>query len=122
MGEVTRITRAGRLIQDESETIRVLIEPNYKALMRRAGASDCDHEWSREGEGAYPENPGVWDGKGTVIFFSAHCIHCGLRRVVRTTTLHRNRYEHDTVQYRMPEPAELVEMRAKGMVEPPDAE
>jgi len=121
-GEVTRL-RGGRLIEDETATVTVEIEPDHTALMRRAGAPpDCDHEWSSEGGGGCTENPGVWGGKGMVIFHSAHCIHCGLQRVVQTTDSQRNRYEHDTVKYRMPSSGELAEMRAEGMVEPPDAE
>lgn len=120
-GEVTRL-RGDRLIEDESATVTVEIEPDHITLMRRAGASDCDHEWSSEGEEGCWENPGVWSGGGTSIISSVHCIHCGLKRVDRTTGPQHNRYEHDTVEYRMPNSAELAEMRAKGMVESPDAE
>lgn len=76
------------------------IEPNHEALIRAAGGDvECNHDWTSEGEGGCDENPGVWSLGGTAMKFRAHCRHCGLIRVVRSTGSQRNPGEHDTVSY-----------------------
>ena len=75
------------------------IEPNEEALIEAAGGdTDCDHDWTAEGEGGCTENPGVWSTGGTSMSFATHCRKCGLHRVEHTT----NPSEHDTVHFEQP--------------------
>ncbi len=88
-------------IEDGSLTIDV--EPNHDALISAAGGdTECDHDWSAEGEGGCDENPGVWSTGGTSLTFSTHCRKCGLQRTEYSTGMQRNPGEHDTVKYEQP--------------------
>lgn len=90
---------------DEIDTgsVTVDIEPDHDALISAAGGdTDCDHDWSAEGEGGLSENPGVWSTGGTAMVFHAHCRSCGLHRKERSTGSQRNPGEHDTVEYEQP--------------------
>jgi hypothetical protein len=113
-GHVTRMVRGERT--DETEEVEVHIQPNHAALMRDAGAPDCDHDWSAGGEWGCRENPGVWSFGGTMEFRS-HCRHCGLRREEQVTGSQSNPGEHDTVRYNMPGAEELAAMREAGMLD-----
>lgn len=93
-------------ITDDSDErlVAVEIEPDHDALMKAAGAdTNCDHEWTSEGEGGCTENPGVWSVGGTAMEFHSHCRVCGLKRVEYNTGAQRNPGEHDTVEYTQPE-------------------
>lgn len=79
------------------------IEPDHEALINAAGGdTDCDHDWTAEGEGGLDENPGVWSTGGTSMTFATHCRVCGLHRVEHSTGSQRNPGEHDTVEYEQP--------------------
>jgi hypothetical protein len=89
------------VIDDESFSLD--ISPDHDAMIRAAGGdTDCDHEWTAEGEGGCNENPGVWSTGGTSMTFATHCKHCGLHRIERSTGSQRNPGEHDTVSYKQP--------------------
>jgi hypothetical protein len=80
------------------------IEPNHDALIKAAGGdTDCDHDWTSEGEGGLDENPGVWSTGGTSMTFRSHCRTCGLKRTEHHTGSQRNPGEHDTVEYEQPD-------------------
>lgn len=97
-------------LSDDGEIIRegtlsVEIEPDHDALIEAAGGDvDCQHEWSREGEGGCNENPGVWSAGGTTIVTREHCTCCGLIRESVSLGSQRNPGERDTVTYSLPEP------------------
>lgn len=92
-GEVNRVV-----------TINVEIEPDHDALIRVAGGNtDCDHDWTSQGEGGCDSNPGVWSCGGTKMTFARHCRHCGLHKVEMHCGSQRNPGEHDTVTYTQPE-------------------
>jgi hypothetical protein len=61
--------------------------------------SGAGHEWTSDGEGGCRENPGVWSLGGTTFQFSAHCIHCSVRRIHIDYGSQRNPDECDTVRY-----------------------
>ena len=89
--------------EDVRRWVSVVIEPDHEALMRDAGADpDCDHEWTREGEGGCTENPGVLSGGGSTLIFSAHCTRCGLHRTETRYGIQRNPGQADRVEYAMP--------------------
>ena len=92
----------GEEIDSDSEV--VMVDPDHDALIRAAGGdTSCDHDWSAEGEGGCSENPGVWATGGTSMVFRSHCTRCGLIRIERSTGSQRNRGEHDTVEYQLPD-------------------
>ncbi len=83
--------------------VEVEIEANHDAMIRAAGGdTECDHDWTSDGEGGCDENPGVWSTGGTSMTFASHCRTCGLHRVEKTTGSQRNPGEHDTVAYSQP--------------------
>ena len=86
-------------------TLSVEIEPDHDALIEAAGGDvDCDHVWSREGEGGCDENPGVWSTGGTTIVTREHCTCCGIIRESVSRGSQRNPGECDRVTYSLPEP------------------
>ncbi len=90
--------------QTDFEGITVEIEPNHKALIRRAGGDpDCDHDWTSEGEGGSDQNPGVWKTTGDRLIICKHCRTCGLHRTERVCGKQRDPGECDRVEYRQPE-------------------
>jgi len=92
-------------IVDEG-TLSVEIEPDHNALILAAGGDpDCDHEWSREGEGGCDQNPGVWSTGGTTIVTREHCCCCGLIRESVSLGSQRNPGEFDRVTYSLPDPS-----------------
>jgi hypothetical protein len=92
----------GDEIDSGYETVE--IEPNHDALIKAAGGdTDCDHDWTSEGEGGLSENPGVWSVGGTSMVFHTHCTKCGLKRIEHHTGSQRNPGEHDTVEYAQPD-------------------
>ena len=92
-------------VESESERwIDVEIEPDHDALIKAAGGdTDCDHDWTAEGEGGCDQNPGVWSTGGTSMVFRSHCRKCGLHRIENHTGSQRNPGEHDTVEYTQPD-------------------
>jgi hypothetical protein len=79
------------------------IEPDHDSLIRAAGGdTDCDHDWTSEGEGGCAENPGVWSTGGTSLVIRDHCRHCGLERTEHVTGSQRNPGEHDYYTYELP--------------------
>ncbi len=91
------------------------IEPDHAALIRSAGGdTDCDHDWTADGEGGCSENPGVWSTGGTSMSFATHCRRCGLHRQERTTGDQKNPGEHDTTHYRLLAGDEIAEHRRNG--------
>lgn len=103
----------GDRVDVDEEWITVDIPPDHDALIRAAGGdTDCDHEWTSEGEGGCDENPGVWSVGGTAMLFMSHCRLCGLHRCERTTGSQRNPGEHDTVTYEQP-PSWCAECQAE---------
>ena len=99
-------------------TLSVEIEPDHTALILLAGGDpDCDHEWSREGEGGCNENPGVWSTGGTTIVTREHCTCCGIIRETKSRGSQRNPGEVDSVTYSLPEPERC---RACGHAGPSD--
>lgn len=103
----------GDEIDSGSET--VMVEPDHDALVSDAGApTDCDHDWTSEGEGGLDENPGVWSTGGTSMVFHSHCRCCGLKKVEHWTGAQRNPGEHDTVSYEMATEEEIAQYRACG--------
>lgn len=102
--EITVIESDANGVELDREDLSVEIEPDHDALIRAAGGdTDCDHDWTSEGEGGCDQNPGVWSTGGTGITISSHCRRCGLHRVEHLTGSQRNPGEHDTVEYSMPE-------------------
>jgi len=90
--------------EEMEESVDVEIEPDHDALIRAAGGdTDCDHEWTSEGEGGCDENPGVWSLGGTTLFFRRHCRKCGLIRTETCYGSQRNPGQADEVKYEMPE-------------------
>ena len=86
--------------QIDRDDIEVSIEPDHEELIRRAGGdTDCEHEWSSEGEGGCTENPGVWSRGGTTLVIKSHCIMCGLKRTEVSYGPQRNPGQADTVEY-----------------------
>lgn len=82
----------------------VEIEPDHDAMIRAAGGdTDCDHEWTSEGEGGLSENPGVCSTGGTSMRFASHCRACGLHRTEFYCGIQKNPGEHDTVSYEQPD-------------------
>ena len=58
----------GELLAEGQETVD--IPPDEEALMKKAGADpDCNHKFTKEGEGGCRENPGVWSEGGTRMMF-----------------------------------------------------
>ena len=104
------VTVYWQLSDDDGEILRegtlsVEIEPDHDALILLAGGdTDCDHDWSCEGEGGCDENPGVWSTGGTTIVTREHCTCCGLIRESVSLGSQRNPGERDTVTYSLPEP------------------
>jgi hypothetical protein len=87
--------------------IEVDIEPDHEALILAAGGdTECDHEWTSEGEGGCASNPGVWSTGGTSLVISEHCTLCGLHRTYRITGSQYNPGECNTVEYCVPEDTE----------------
>jgi hypothetical protein len=81
-------------------SLSLSVEPKHGVLIEAAGGdTDCDHDWTAEGEGGCSENPGVWSTGGTSMTFATHCTKCGLRRVEVSTGSQKNPGDHDTVQY-----------------------
>ena len=113
------------LADDDGEIVRegtlsVEVEPDHDALIIAAGGDpDCEHSWSREGEGGCDENPGVWSTGGTTIVTREHCTCCGLIRESVSLGSQRNPGERDTVTYSLPEPDRC---RACGHADNPDCE
>lgn len=100
----------------------VEIEPDHEALIRAAGGdTDCDHDWTSEGEGGCRENPGCWSNGGTAMTFRAHCRKCGLERTDHHTGSQRNPGEHDTVTYRQLDDEEIAAHRENGDMEDVEA-
>jgi len=96
------------LEDDDSEwqerSIEVDIEPDHEALISAAGGdTECEHEWTSEGEGGCDENPGVWSVGGTALVIKEHCTLCGLHRTHRITGSQCNPGECDTVEYSVPD-------------------
>jgi len=84
--------------------VDVEIEPDHDALIRDVGGdTECEHEWTREGQGGCDENPGVWSLGGTAMKYSEHCAICGLRRTITDPGEQRNPGECDTWEYSLPE-------------------
>lgn len=84
--------------------VHVEIEPDHDVLIRAAGGdSDCDHDWTSEGEGGCSQNPGVWSTGGTSMLFATHCRLCGLHRTEKTCGSQRNPGKHDTTTYEQPD-------------------
>jgi uncharacterized protein (TIGR02996 family) len=89
--------------ETDRRRIEVEIEPDHDALISRAGGDpDCDHDWTREGEGGCHQNPGVWSLGGTKLKIASHCRCCGLHRIEIHCGSQRNPGEHDTVEYSQP--------------------
>lgn len=89
---------------DIDGSCRVNVEPDHDDLIRAAGGdTDCEHDWTSDGEGGCTENPGVWSVGGTAMIFKTHCRECGLHRTERHTGPQRNPGEHDTVEYEQPD-------------------
>lgn len=79
---------------------QITIEPDHAALIEEAGGdSECDHQWTSEGEGGCDSNPGVWSLGGTKYEYHAHCSLCGLRRVEINHGSQRHPDEANTVRY-----------------------
>lgn len=98
--EVTDLV--GDTIDEGSDEL--VIEPDHDELIRKAGGdTDCDHDWTSEGEGGCSDNPGVWSTGGTSMMFRSHCRSCGLIKIERTTGSQRNPGECDTVSYEQPD-------------------
>ena len=85
--------------------VPVWIVPNHDALIAAAGGnSECEHEWSSEGEGGCDENPGVFGIGGAAISIREHCVKCGLRRCSITgDTNPINAGNRDKVEYAAPD-------------------
>lgn len=91
-------------VDGERYSTTVTIEPDHDSLIKAAGGdTDCDHDWTSEGEGGCTENPGVWSTGGTSMVFKSHCRTCGLRKTEHHTGSQRNPGEHDTVEYEQPD-------------------
>ena len=89
--------------EDIERSVDVEIEPDHDALIRAVGGdTDCDHEWSSEGEGGCDENPGVWSLGGTTLTFREHCTKCGLLRKTTDYGSQRNPGQANEVEYEMP--------------------
>jgi len=107
-GEGGAVVRVYYVLDDEDsewprDSVDVEIEPDHAALIRAVGGdTECEHEWSSEGEGGCSENPGVWSTGGTSLVISEHCESCGLRRTRHLPGSQRNPGEHDTVEYSVP--------------------
>lgn len=95
--------------EDEDEEIAsgsiiVEIEPDHAALIKAVGGdTECDHDWTSEGEGGCEENPGVWATGGTSLLIVAHCRHCQLIRTEYVTGSQRNPGDRDTCTYSLPD-------------------
>lgn len=88
----------------DSDCYTVEIEPDHDAMIRAAGGdTDCEHDWTSDGEGGLDENPGVWSTGGTSMTFASHCRCCGLHRIEHATGSQKNPGEHDTVEYSQPD-------------------
>lgn len=86
--------------QIDRDDIEVSIEPDHEEMIRRAGGdTDCEHEWTSEGEGGCTENPGVWSLGGTTMLFKSHCEKCGLKREEVHHGSQRNPGQADKVTY-----------------------
>ena len=84
--------------------ITIDIDPDEDALIEAAGGdTECNHEWSSEGEGGCDENPGVWSLGGTTLEFRSHCIHCGIIRTEIDPGSQRNPGEHRRARFELPE-------------------
>ena len=103
------LDESGHMIDQGS--VEVEVEANHESLIRDAASAalysdqiyqilDCEHEWSRDGEGGCSENPGVFSTGGTTIVTSEHCVNCGLHRTWTRHGSQRNPGESDTVKYR----------------------
>ncbi len=76
---------------------RVVVPPDIDALIEEAGGdTQCDHDWSNEGEGGCTENPGVWS-VGTGLVFKSHCTKCGLLR-----REYHAQEKQDTIEFHLP--------------------
>lgn len=99
-----------------SDWVTVDVEPDREALAREAADDpDCDHDWTREGEGGCAENPGVFGGAGTALSTSQHCRHCGLREIEHHAGSQRNPGQPATrVYYEQMDREEIARMRRAG--------
>lgn len=94
---------SGEWTEIHSGDVSVDVEPDHEALIRAAGGdTECDHDWSSEGEGGCDENPGVWSRGGTTIATTEHCTLCGLVRTEVSRGSQRNPGESDTTEYYQP--------------------
>jgi hypothetical protein len=84
------------------ESVEVEIEPDHDALIAAAGGdTDCEHEWTREGEGGCDQNPGIWSLGGTTVQIRSHCTRCGLIRTEIHHGVQRNPGQADEVRYEL---------------------
>lgn len=76
-------------------SVVVTIPPDHEELIRLAGGdTDCDHEWTSEGEAGCQENPGVWS-VGEKMVFRRHCAVCGvIREEIRNIVTSESSWEY----------------------------
>lgn len=97
------IDASGADVEVDEQWINVDIPIDHDAKISEAGGdTDCDHEWTSEGEGGCRENPGVWSHGGTAMSFAHHCRLCGLRRVETDPGTQRNPGDGITCTYTQP--------------------
>lgn len=98
------IDASGEDVETDEEWITVDIPQDEEALIEEAGGdTECDHDWTKEGEGGCSENPGVWSVGGTAMIFSCHCRLCGLRKIEHHPGSQRNPGDGDTVRFEQPD-------------------
>lgn len=106
---------------DYARTDDIEIEPNHDRLIAAAGGdTDCDHDWTSDGEGGLAENPGVWSRGGTTMQYADHCRRCGLHRVETCYGPQRNPGQSDKTEYRQMDDEEIAAHRANGTMDAPD--
>ncbi len=103
--------------RDYARTVE--IEPDHGRLIAAGGDTDCEHDWTSDGEGGLAENPGVWSCGGTTMTFAAHCRRCGLHRVKTCYGAQRNPGQPDKREYRQMDDEEIAAHRANGTMDAP---
>jgi len=94
----------GDYVRVNEDRHAITIKPDHDKLIKDAGGdTDCEHDWTSEGEGGSDRNPGVWSTGGTGLTIAKHCTACGLHRTEHSVGNQRNPGERDTFEYRQPE-------------------
>lgn len=101
---------------DHSRKICEALERDGFSVRDICGTDPDDHEWTSEGEGGDPENPGIRSNGNSGLSISSHCRVCGLHMLKETAVM----WDEPTFEYRMLTEEEIEWHRQQGSMDLPE--